>query len=159
MPTRYVWLAAQDFTQALGSGVLATKGSAAAVNQAAVWTFPSGSTGVVTANLILPSDWDGGAVTVVLHWSRDAGTNGTVDWEWVWALVAAGDQVDEGGSVVKPGSPPTGPGTAENLLRTTLGSFTPSDYRTIRGAIRRQTGGFAADAWLVGVELQYTATS
>jgi hypothetical protein len=157
IPTRYIWLAPEDFTLALGSPTLGVVGdNANAVNRPTAWQFPSGSKTAVTTNFVVPSDWTGGAITVVYHWSRAAGTNGTVSGDWVWSQVAEGEQVDEGGAAVS--ATPADPATPENLLRTTIGTFTPGAYRTIRGAVRRLSGGFAGNAWLIGVELPYPAS-
>lgn len=162
--TRTVWLSASEFTGAQGA-TRATVGGAAAVNRAAAVVLPySASTAAIaTTTFLVPADWEVGTrITVIVHWSRPTTALGNVDWEFVWAVISSGDQVDEGGIVLKSGVLTYGSTTAEAQGRSVLGSFAPSAAKTIRVAIRRQTtttNPLTTGVWLLGVELQYTDDS
>lgn len=151
----YIWLAPEDFTVVTGATGPTAVGTDVEIRRASAWSLPNNVLSIVTTTLIMPSDWNGGAVTVVVHWSRTGGAGATaVDWQCSPAQISEGDQVD------KPAMTPltnsaTVPG-AEALARTNMGSFTPAAYRTLRFAVQRgASDSFAGIAWLLGVELSY----
>lgn len=115
---------------------------------------------------MIPSDWNGTALDVFFHWSREnQNPNNDIRWESVWARIAAGEQVDK-----VQGTDDTlywrgiGPGTPENLFRTPIDqgpTWTPAANALIRFAVRRVaiTPGYGFYTWLLGVEIVYQASS
>lgn len=102
-----------------------------------------------------------------LHWTwaSPGDLSDRVNWEAVLTTVGAGEQVDEAGVTVAPAwGAPQGPTAVESLGRTPLGGYTPAASGLVRVAVRRMPTAnpaldYAGAAWLLGVEIQYVATS
>lgn len=158
MPASQLWLPARAFQAVSGAtGPFARGTDTDPIRKTSVYVFPDAG-GIVTTTFILPTDWNLGPVTVTYHWVKeDAGSN-NVAWEWIWAQVNQGDQVDQ-----VAGTPLSTvaavPAAIDALARTQIGtSFAPAGYRTIRGAVKRSTTGdtYTGDVYLLGVELGFT---
>lgn len=159
MPTRYVWLPAAAFTAVSGATGPSPVGSdTSAARKIGAYVFPN-SDSVITTEVVIPRDWTGGAITVTYHWTKgDSPITGAVAWDWIWAQVDPGSEIDQNYDGVLSASVP-GAGTLEALARSAIGAgFTPALYRTIRGSVRRNAGPYTGNAWLIGVELAYPAS-
>lgn len=163
--TRSLWLGARDFIASGAGASLAIVGTTGSDNRPVVWVFPA-SSGVITAAVTLPEGWlSAHPIVPILHWSRAAGTNGIVGWRIRTALVDVGDQVDEAPTTLLDPGPTSGPVTAETLALTPMGGVQPSAARTLSIAIERipkslaGVPSFAGDSWVLGLELQYVASS
>lgn len=151
----YIWLTPENFVVVQNAtGPSAVGDAAQGIDKASALAFPNGALGIVTSSIMMPSDWNGGLVTVFLHWSRTGGAAATaVAWEVATATINPGEQVDKAGSVIA--QTPTVP-NAEALARTQIGTFQPSANRAVRVAVQRLASDtFGGTAWLIGVELSY----
>ena len=150
-----------------------TSGAASGTNEYATdkaemdyFAFDGGATEErVQFKLIMPNDWNAGTVKVKLHWSSATGSTAgdTVEWS-VKAISLANDgtiatafgteQVisdtllaDSGAKMQVTGATP-----AITIASATAGAVTCFEvYRNTSG-----TDDMAEDAWLFGVEIQYT---
>ena len=152
-----LWLPAKSFASITGATGPSPVGSDTTNYwKSAAYVFPD-ALGIITTNFIMPTDWDMNAITAYFHWAKGALGTGNVAWDWYWAQVGQGDQVD-----AVAGTPLSTtvavPSIVDNLARTTIGTFfVPAGYRMLRGAVRRNTTGdtYAGNVHLLGVELVY----
>lgn len=165
---RWIWLSPQKFTAAAGAPSLAARGSAADAYRAACWALPRGAEHALTTSFAMPADWDSAyPIRPFLHWTwaSPGDLADLVNWECVVTTVTTGQQVDQAGTVVDPAwGPVRGPTVVEGLGRTPIGGYTPGASGLVRMAVRRaQTADpnldYPGDAWLLGIEIQYVATS
>ncbi len=161
--TRTCWIsAAGDWTIDTGTPDLASRGSAGTLTKVPAWAFDGAAREAITTTFYMPADWDSGPITLNLYWAPSTGGAGNVFWDVDGAGLASGQQIDqtpEFDTQAVSGAP----GVAEQLTIWTSAAFTP-DAPLVRFIVIRladiATDTYdAADAWFVGLKINYTADS
>ena len=163
--TRRIFLGPGAFAINTGTPARAFVGSSATVTEDIdAWAFDGAAAEVLGTNAMMPSDWDGGAVTAVVHWAPSDTTAGNVYWQVYLASIAAAEQVDQAYADVASIIVAAG-GTAD-VKKSSSGSITLSSGTDpfLKCLIVRQAADAldtynAQDAWFLGLEIQYTADS
>jgi len=162
--TRHIWIPADNsWSIAFGTPALALRGSAAAPDKMTTWAFDAAANEYISTNFMLPADWDGGAITIRVYWAGD-GAGGPAANEVLWQVftagIAAGNQID---TAVE--NSPTVLGSVaiyEALVISTFASYTP-DAPLLRVILARigadASDDYNADAWFVGLLIEYTSDS
>ncbi len=159
--TRAVWLPAGIWTLEDGAPDRVARGSVGLGSGTLLdaWAFDAATLETLVTSLFMPVDYDGNAFSIKLYWTPSTTNTGVVSWNIVTAPIAPASQIDQsisGNITVNQ----AGAGIAENLQIATFSSFTfNTEMQRIvvarQGAVGADT--YTADAWFIGLRLEYTA--
>ena len=155
--TKSVYVPATSFI--LGSGAtLASVGTGASYDRVPAWALDPTTDQWVNGSFMLPTDWAGGALTLIVHWAPSSSNVGDVRWDIGVSDIAVGDQADEGKSF--PTVIHAAGGVAEARRAGTCTSTVTPTQPFIGLSVYRSaavgTDTFTGNAWFLGLELQYT---
>ena len=158
--TKHVWVGAGAFILTTGTPSRAIVGDTATTeDKVDGWAFDAASDEAITANLLLPADWDGGVITVKFYVSPTSTNTGSVRWALRVGDIAAGDQVDEAAAHIVVDNFAMA-GTDQDLEIETIGTFTPTSNYLRLGVVRDGNDAgdtYTGDAIFHGLALEYTA--
>lgn len=165
--TRNVHVDINGLVSVFGAATLGQVGSDAGVlNKTFAWAFDGASSETLQYRglISLPTDITStSTITVRLHWAPSDATAGNVYWRCEYTFIDSNDQIDE--AVVAINVQTATPGVADQRTTTDLvtAAKTADDILFKLNIARIGDDVLdtynALDAWLVGVELLYTADS
>lgn len=166
--TRSVHIDINGFTSIFGAAALAQVGSAAGVlDKTFAWAFDGASSETIQYRglIVLPADITStSTITVRLHWAPSTAGAGNVYWRCEYAFIDADDQIDEGVAAAVNIQTAT-PAVADQRTTTDIATAAKAAGDILMKLNLARIGDDvldtynALDAWLVGVELRYTADS
>lgn len=152
--TRSVWMGANEMRDA-------SEGSPAGAvidTMTRVWALDAASQEGIAAGFIVPNDWSSGSITAKVYWAKSTSASGNVKWRWRRGAIAAGEAIGAAGNdeITVSSSDTSGV-----LQIDSFSAFTVSAGDFIGMAIVRVAADaadtYGADAYLVGVEIEYTS--
>lgn len=125
------------------------------------FAFDAAATEGVATQWAVPEDYASGAATVKLWWTSPGAVAGNVVWKAYFGAVAAGEVLNPPPTLATNSNTIASPLNELLAISTLTSSVTPLAGEIFTIAIER-TGGdgadtLAGDAWMVGVEIEYTA--
>jgi hypothetical protein len=154
-----LFIPADAFIIAEGTPALAVVGTSAnGFEDCPAHALDAASTESVTTLVTMPSDWNAGSVSYYVYWSPSSTNTGNVLFELRGAGLAAGQQIDQAFEFNQQFLA-AAPGITDHLMLESFGTNTP-DSPLLRLCLRRLgadgTDTFTADAYFIGVRLDYT---
>jgi hypothetical protein len=157
--TKRVWFGPDAFIITAGTPARAIVGGESAIHRMDGWAFDAAADEAISCNIVLPAEWDGGAITIKYYVSPTNTNTGSVRWAANIGDIIEGDQVDElaAHTVVNNFAMA---GTAEDLEIETIGNFTPTSSFIRFNVLRAGSDAgdtYNADVIFHGLLLEYTA--